>query len=73
MNKYGYITDQSYNTQEGDVVWNFDRYNQDQTVTSYVGIETTRNITSEKVTIIGTAEEFREWLNRYNPDPLGEI
>ena len=70
MNKYGYITDGSYSTQESDVTWVFTRYNQDGTTTDYTGIETTRNITSNKVVIIGNNLEFSGWLSQYAPEEL---
>lgn len=67
MVNYGYITDNSYVTQSGDVVWNFERYNEDETLTSYTGIETSYNISSSKVFIIGNSTQMREWLYEFKP------
>lgn len=68
--KYGYIVDDTYKPQDSDIVWSFQRYNQDGTTTEYTGIETTRNITSNKVVIIGNNLEFRDWLSQYAPTAL---
>ena len=65
--KYGYITDSSYNAEDDDVVWNFNRYNSDGTTTEYTGIETSRTITSDKVVIIGDNISMRSWIKEHAP------
>jgi len=65
--KYGYI-DGSFTPQEGDVIWNFDRYNENQTTTSYQGIKSARNLSGENIVIIGDNVDFREWLHEFEPD-----
>jgi len=69
MRKYGYIIDNSYAPQANDDVWNFDRYNADGTTTEYTGIETSRNITSNKVVIIGDNISMRAWIKEHLPLP----
>ena len=68
MINYGYIVDNTFEAQEGDLTWNFTRWNQDQTATNYSGIETTRDLSSDnKVVIIGSREAMTNWLYEYSP------
>lgn len=67
-NKYGYIMNQeSFTKGDGDVIWDFVKTNADGSVTSYNGIETIRDIsTDSSVTIIGNANTFINWKNEFN-------
>ena len=67
-NKYGYIINQElFTLGDGDVIWDFVKTNADGSVTSYDGIETIRDIsTDSSVTIIGNANTFSNWKNEFN-------
>lgn len=64
---YGYIIDLGqWNPEAGDIEWPFDRTNQDQTTTSYNGIETPRDLSGDNnVVIIGDNRSFKVWLNEF--------
>ena len=68
-NKYGYIINkESFTLRDGDVIWDFVKTNADGSVTSYDGIETIRDLSTDSfVTIIGNANTFINWKNEFNP------
>lgn len=68
-NKYGYIINkESFTLGDGDVIWDFVKTNADGSVTSYDGIETIRDLSTDSfVTIIGNANTFINWKNEFNP------
>ena len=49
MNKYGYITDNTYEVTSTAITWDFVKYNEDESTTDFVGIESTIAIDSDKV------------------------
>ena len=67
-NQYGYIINkESFTLGDGDVLWDFVKTNADGSVTSYNGIETIRDLsTDSSVTIIGNANTFSNWKNEFN-------
>jgi len=68
MTHYGYIVDNTFETQQEDLTWDFVRWNQDQTTTSYSGIETIRDLSADnKVVIVGDKEVMANWLYEYAP------
>lgn len=68
MTHYGYIVDNTFETQQEDLTWDFVRWNQDQTTTSYSGIETIRDLSADnKVVIIGDKQTMANWLYEYVP------
>lgn len=68
MINYGYIIDNTFETQEVDLTWDFVKWNQDQTTTNYSGIETSRDLSADnKVVIIGNREAMANWLYEYVP------
>lgn len=68
MTHYGYIVDNTFETQQEDLTWDFVRWNQDQTTTSYSGIETIRDLSADnKVVIIGDKQTMANWLYEYAP------
>jgi len=68
-NQYGYIINKkSFTKGDGDVLWDFVKTNADGSMTSYNGIETIRDLsTNSSVTIIGNANTFINWKNELNP------
>jgi hypothetical protein len=48
--------------------WEFERYNEDGTTTSYIGFEcTNESLIPDNGTVI---EDFRSWLNQYAPTEI---
>jgi len=70
--QYGYIIDKlSFNGQADDVQWNFQKINEDESVTDYYGIETSRDLSGdENIIIIGNAESFVEWIKEFTPPEI---
>jgi len=68
MNKYGYITDNTYELSDTAITWEFVRYNEDQSTTSYTGIESTISIESDKVVMFETPTAFNNWRYGFQPE-----
>ncbi len=68
MTKYGYITDNTYEVADTAITWNFVRYNEDETTTDFVGIESTVAIESDKVTMFDTPTAFNTWKYEFEPE-----
>jgi len=68
MNHYGYITDNTYIVPNTAITWDFVRYNEDQSTTSYIGIESTEPIDDNKVTMFATPDAFNNWKYEFQPD-----
>jgi hypothetical protein len=61
-NQYGYIINQeSFTKRDGDVLWDFVRYNENQSTTAYTGIESTVIIESDNVVMFDTPTAFNAW------------
>jgi len=63
MTMYGYLINLDYQPNEGDVLWDFERYETEGVATSYKGIEGVDLVTCEDYVIVGNSQEFMEWLN----------
>ncbi len=71
MINYGYIKDFSKYTQhEDDIVWDFERMDEDGSVTQYKGIETKRRPKDKNLFFIGDKAAFREWKTEFEIDDL---
>jgi hypothetical protein len=68
MTKYGYITDSTYEVTDTAITWDFVRYNEDETTTDFVGIESTVSIESDKVVMFETPQEFSSWKYEFEPE-----
>ena len=68
MNYYGYITDHTYVVPNTAITWDFVRYNEDQSITSYTGIESTISIESDKVVMFDTPTAFNNWRYKFQPE-----
>jgi hypothetical protein len=68
MNKYGYITDSTYDVADTAITWDFVRYNEDKTTTDFVGIESTISIESDKVVMFETPKAFTAWKYEFEPE-----
>ena len=68
MNKYGYITDSTYDVADTAITWNFVRYNEDETTTDFVGIESIVAIESDKVVMFESPQAFSDWKYEFEPD-----
>lgn len=60
---YGYLLNLDYMPNDGDIFWNFERYETEGVATQYKGIEGFDLVTCEDYVIVGNSREFREWLN----------
>jgi len=68
LNKYGYITDSTYEVADTAITWNFVRYNQDQSTTDFVGIESIAQIDDDKVIMFESPQEFNTWKSEFQPE-----
>jgi len=68
MNYYGYITDHTYVVPNTVITWDFVRYNEDETTTDFVGIESTVAIDSDKVVMFDTPTAFNNWRYEFQPE-----
>jgi len=68
MNKYGYITDNTYEVADTAITWDFVRYNEDETTTDFVGIESTVAIDSDKVVMFESPRSFSDWKYEFEPE-----
>ncbi len=66
---YGYITDlNDFDQQEEDIIWQFDRYNEDQTTTEYNCIKTLRDLGENPYAVMyEDKESFNNWRKQYAP------
>jgi hypothetical protein len=69
MRKYGYITNYDAYFQEektsDEVVWDFERKEENGTISNYIGIECTSRTDFTNMVIIGDADKFNAWLNEH--------
>jgi hypothetical protein len=70
MNYYGYITDNTYEVADTAITWNFTRYNEDESTTDFIGIESTIEITSDKVTMFESAIAFNSWKYEFYTEEI---
>ena len=70
MNKYGYITDNTYEVADTAITWDFVRYNEDQSTTAYTGIESTIAIDSDKVVMFESPQAFNTWKYEFNKEEI---
>jgi len=70
MNHYGYITDNTYKVADTAITWNFTRYNEDESTTDFIGIESTIEITSDKVTMFESAIAFNSWKYEFHTEEI---
>ena len=68
MNYYGYITDNTYEVADTAITWDFVRYNEDETTTDFVGIESTVAIDSDKVVMFESPRSFSDWKYEFEPE-----
>jgi hypothetical protein len=68
MNYYGYITDNTYEVADTAITWDFVRYNEDESTTDFVGIESTIAIDSDKVVMFDTPTAFNNWRYEFEPE-----
>ena len=68
MTHYGYITDNTYEVADTAITWDFVYYNEDESTTEHVGIESTVSIDSAKVTMFESASAFNTWKYEFEPD-----
>lgn len=68
MNHYGYITDHTYIVPDTAITWHFVRYNEDESTTDFVGIESTVVIDSDKVVMFESPQAFIDWKYEFEPE-----
>ena len=68
MNHYGYITDNAYEVADTAITWDFVKYNEDESTTDFVGIESTVQIDDNKVIMFGSPQEFNTWKYEFQPE-----
>lgn len=65
MIKYGIITDDSLVKKNEEVTWEFQRKEEDESIGNYKGIEFINRSDMYKINVIGTANDFINWLNQF--------
>ena len=70
MTHYGYITDNTYEVADTAITWDFVYYNEDESTTEHVGIESTVSIDSAKVTMFESASAFNAWRYEFNNEGI---
>ena len=68
MTKYGYITDSTYLVADTAITWDFVKYNEDESTTDFVGIESTVAVDSDKVVMFESASAFNTWKYEFEPE-----
>lgn len=70
MVKYGYITGSFDIDTEQDVIWEFERINEDSSISYFIGIETIREVNKDNVILFASSIDFTKWLNEFQPDTV---
>ena len=70
MVKYGYITGSFDIDTEQDVIWEFERINEDSSISYFIGIETIREVNKDNVILFASSIDFNKWLNEFQPDTV---
>ena len=65
--KYGYITGSFDIDTEQDVIWEFERINEDSSISYFIGIETIREVNKDNVILFASSIDFTKWLNEFQP------
>lgn len=65
MEKYGIIKDDSLIVNSEEVTWSFQRKEKDESISNYKGIEFVNRSDMSKIQVIGTAQDFMNWLNKF--------
>jgi hypothetical protein len=68
MTNYGYIIDNTYQVADTAITWDFVRYNEDESTTDFVGIESTVAIESDKVVMFESPQAFNDWKYEFEPE-----
>jgi len=68
MTHYGYITDNTYEVADTAITWDFIKYNEDESTTDFVGIESTIAIDSDKVVMFESSQPFNTWKYEFEPE-----
>ncbi len=69
MIQFGYILNINLFTPRGnDLIWPVSRYNEDQSITNYHGIQTMRDLSEDDNIIIkGDGDSFNDWIGEFYP------
>lgn len=66
MNLYGYLINENYEPKQGELTWEFQRIEADQSIKTYIGFESENQAsTTDKYVVIGNSNEFYTWLNQH--------
>lgn len=66
MNLYGYLINESYELKQGELIWEFQRIEADQSIKTYIGFESENQATTTAdYVVVGDSEEFYTWLNQH--------
>ncbi len=65
MIKYGIITDDSLVKKNEEVTWEFQKKEEDESISNYKGIEFINRSDMSKIQVIGTSQDFITWLNEF--------
>ena len=78
MIKYGYINDYdkfvSENQKRNDeYVWDFERFDEGGIESNYIGIEFTFRTDFSNIEVVGSADDFKLWVDKYKPELKNQI